>query len=88
MKPNQDRDVYYIPPNFITSGRLFGGAIRIRNAIEAGILVVLTGLPIIQLPLSLSARIIILCLITLPLGIFGVIGIEGDALSEFLIAFI
>lgn len=88
MKPNQDRDVYYIPPNFLTSGRLFGGAIRIRNAIEAGILVVLTGLPIIQLPLSLSARIIILCLITLPLGIFGVIGIEGDALSEFLIAFI
>ena len=88
MKPNQERDVYYIPPNFLTSGRLFGGAIRIRNAIEAGILVVLTGLPIIQLPLSLTARIIILCLITLPLGIFGVIGIEGDALSEFLISFI
>ena len=88
MKPNQERDVYYIPPNFLTSGRIFGGAVRIRNAIEAGVLVVLTGLPIIQLPLSLTARIIILCLITLPLGIFGVIGIEGDALSEFLISFI
>ena len=88
MKPNQERDVYYIPPNFLTSGRLFGGAIRIRNAIEAGILVVLTGLPIIQLPLSLTTRIIILCLITLPLGIFGIIGIEGDALSEFVISWV
>ena len=82
---NEDRDIYYVPPNFLTSGRLFGGAIRIRNAIEAGVLVLLTGIPIIRLPISLTARIMILCLITLPLGIFGVIGIEGDALSEFLI---
>ena len=28
---------------------------------------------------------IILCLITLPLGVFGVVGIEGDSLSEFVI---
>jgi len=82
---NEDRDIYFVPPNFLTSGRLFGGAIRIRNAIEASVLVLLTGIPIIRLPLSLTARIMILCLISLPLGIFGVIGIEGDALSEFLI---
>ena len=85
---NEDRDIYYVPPNFLTSGRLFGGAIRIRNAIEAGVLVLLTGIPIIRLPISLTARIMILCLITLPLGIFGVIGIEGDALSEFLICWV
>ena len=84
----ETRDVYYIPPNFLTTGRLFGGSIRIRNAIEATVLVVLTGLPIIRLPFSLTVRIILLCLVTLPLGIFGVIGIEGDSLSEFLIAFI
>ena len=83
-----ERDIYYVPPNFLTSGRLFGGAVRIRNAIEACILVVLTGLPIIRLPLSLTTRIIILCLIPLPLGIFGIIGIEGDALSEFLISWV
>ena len=56
----EERDIYYVPPNFLTSGRLFGGAVRIRNAIEACILVVLTGLPIIRLPLSLTTRIIIL----------------------------
>lgn len=82
-KPNEDRDVYYIPPNFLTSGRLFGGMIRARNAIEACVLVLLTGVPIIKLPFSLTTRIIILCLESLPLGIFGVIGFEGDSLSEF-----
>ena len=81
----EERDVYFIPPNFLTSGRIFGGAIRIRNAIEAAVLVLITGLPIIKLPLSLTTRIILLCLLPLPLGIFGVIGIEGDALSEFIV---
>lgn len=81
----EERDIYYIPGNFLTSGRLFGGMIRVRNAIEACALVLLTGLPIIHLGISLTARVIILCLITLPLGVFGVVGIEGDSLSEFVI---
>lgn len=84
-KPNEERDIYYIPPNFLASGRLFGGMIRARNAIEACVLVLLTGMPIIKLPMSLTVRIIILCLLPLPLGIFGIIGFEGDSLSEFAI---
>lgn len=83
QRPNEEMDVYYIPPNFLTSGRLFGGMIRVRNAIEACVLVLLTGIPILQLPFSLTTRIVILCLITLPLGVFGVVGIDGDSLSEF-----
>ena len=78
-----ERDVYYIPPNFLTSGRLFGGMIRVRNAIEACVLVIISGFPIINLPLSLTIRVIVLCLITLPLGVFGVVGIDGDSLTEF-----
>lgn len=84
----EERDVYYIPPNFLTSGRLFGGMIRVRNAIEACVLVLLTGIPIFNLPLALTTRIILLCLIPLPLGIFAVIGFEGDSLSEFAINWI
>ena len=83
QRPNEEMDVYYIPPNFLTSGRLFGGMIRVRNAIEACVLVLLTGIPILQLPFSLTTRIVILCLITLPLGVFGVVGIDGDSLPEF-----
>ena len=56
-KPNEERDIYYIPPNFLASGRLFGGMIRARNAIEACVLVLLTGIPIIKLPMSLTVRI-------------------------------
>lgn len=81
----EERDIYYIPPNFLTSGRLFGGMIRTRNAIEACVLVFLTGLPIIKLPLTLTARIILLCLVTLPLAIFAIIGFDGDSLSEFVV---
>ena len=84
----ENRDVYYIPPNFLTSGRLFGGAIRIRNAIEACVLVLLSSVPIVKLPLSLTARIILLCLVPLPLGVFGVVGLEGDSLSEFVLNWI
>ena len=84
----EERDVYYIPPNFLTSGRLFGGMIRVRNAIEACVLVLLTGIPLFNLPLSLTTRIIFLCLIPLPLGIFAVIGFDGDSLSEFAINWI
>ncbi len=84
MTNNSDhQETYYIPPNFLTTGRIFGGMIRLRNAIEAGALVFLTAVPILKLPLSLTARVIILCLITLPLGVFGVVGIDGDSLTEF-----
>ena len=79
----EEQDIYYIPPNFLTSGRLFGGMIRVRNAIEACVLIMLTGLPLIRLPFSLTTKIILLCLIPLPLGIFAVIGFDGDSLTEF-----
>ena len=46
----EERDVYFIPPNFLTGGRLFGGSIRMRNAIEAGILVLCTGVPLFRSP--------------------------------------
>ena len=82
---SEEREVYFIPPNFLTQGRLFGGVIRARNAIEACVLVLLTAIPIWSLPFSVTTRVIILCLITLPLGVFGLIGLDGDSLSEFLI---
>ena len=80
---NEERDVYFIPPNFLTGGRLFGGSIRMRNAVEAGILALLTGIPLFRLPFPLTTRIILLCLVTLPLAIFGLAGFEGVSLSEF-----
>jgi len=62
--------------------------IRVRNAIEACVLVLLTGIPILKIPAPLTTRVIILILITLPAGVFGVVGIEDDLLSEFAIGWI
>ena len=84
----KERDVYIIPPNFIEGGSLMGGMFKTRNAIEAGILGALTALPVLQLGFSLTTRIIILCLTTLPLVLVALIGVGGQSLSQFIIQFI
>ena len=84
----EERDVYVIPPNFIEGGTLMGGMVKTRNAVEAGVLGVLTALPVLRLNLSLTARVIILCLTTLPLVLAALIGIGGQSLSQFLLQFI
>ena len=63
---HEDWDTYVIPPNFIEGGTLFGGLFKVRNVIEACILALLAGIPVLSLNLSLTARIIILCLTALP----------------------
>ena len=87
MSKSNEHEVYIIPPNFIEGGTLFGGLVKIRNAIEAGILAFTLGFPIFKLGLPLTTKIIILCITALPLAIFGLIGINGECLSSFIIAF-
>ena len=84
----EERDTYVIPPNFIEGGTLLGGMFKTRNVIEAGILALLVGFPIIGLSLSLTVRIIILCLTALPLVLVALIGISGMSLSAFTLQFI
>ena len=89
MNNQNDQDTYIIPPNFVDTGTFFGGMFRARNVIEAGILAVATGLPVfLFLPFGLTARIIVLCLTTLPLVLFALIGISGESLSSFLVIFL
>ena len=83
----EERDTYVIPPNFIEGGTLMGGMFKTRNVIEAGILGAATGVPVLKLPFSLTTRIIILCLTTLPLVLVALIGIGGGSLSEFILQF-
>ena len=46
---NEERDIYTIPPNFIEGGTLLGGMFRTRNVVEAGILAVAIGGPVLSL---------------------------------------
>ena len=83
----EELDTYTIPPNFMESGTLFGGAFKLRNALEAGTLVLAIGLPVFRLPISLTMRIILLCLTALPLGLIALIGVSGESLSSFIFSF-
>ena len=87
MNNPNEHDTYYIPPNFIEGGTMFGGMFKIRNVIEGGILVAAVGVPIFMLHLSLTAKIIILCLTALPLGLLGLVGVSGECLSSFVFGF-
>ena len=86
-KTEEHHDTYLIPPNFIEGGTFFGGMFKIRNVIEAGILAVAVGVPVLSIHISLTARIIILCLTALPLALFGLLGVSGESLSSFVFAF-
>ena len=57
---HKDWDTYIIPPNFIEGGTLLGGMFKVRNVIEAVILAAIVAVPILQLSVSLTARIIML----------------------------
>ena len=87
MRSDHEQDIYIIPQNFIEGGKVFGGMFRWRNVVEAALLGIATGFPIFHLPIRLYYRIILLCLISLPLTLFGLIGIGDDSLSEFVLNF-
>lgn len=83
-KPN-DYDTYIIPPNFIEGGTFFGGLLKLRNTAEALVIVLAIGIPVFSVStLTLTAKIIILCLTALPLGIIALVGINGESLSSFI----
>ena len=74
-----ERDIYLIPPNFIEGGTLLGGMFKTRNVVEAGILAAVIGFPVLNLDLSLTTRIIILCLTALPVVLVALVGISGSS---------
>ena len=84
---HEENDVYIIPPNFIETGTIFGGTIKLRNAAEAVILSLLIGVPVFHLPVTLTTKIIIACLTVLPAALFAIIGIGVESLSSFVINF-
>jgi len=87
-KDEETDQVYYIPSNFIDTGTLFGGMVKLRNMIEAAAVVIVVGLPVLRLSVSITAKIIISCFTVLPLGLLAVMGISGESLSSFIIGFV
>ena len=84
MSNPEERQTSYIPPNFIEKGKILNGTFDIRNAIESIIISVAIGIPIFHLPLSLTTRIILLCMTALPAAMVALIGIGGESITAFL----
>ena len=85
MTNQEEQQVSFIPRNFIERGTFMGGTFKIRNAIEGGILALGITIPVLHLPLSLTVRIIILCMTALPAAMVSLIGIGGESISAFCI---
>ena len=58
MNNTEEQHPVFIPRNFIEKGTFMGGMFKIRNAIEGGVLAILITIPVINLPLTLTVRII------------------------------
>lgn len=84
MTQPEETPVSFIPPNFIEKGKILNGTFDIRNAIESIVLSLAIGIPVSHLPLSLTARIIILCMTALPAAMVALIGIGGESITAFL----
>ena len=84
MSSPEEQQIALIPRNFMEHGTFMGGMFKIRNAIEGAVLAGGIGIPVVHLPLSLTTRIIILCMTSLPAAMVALIGIGGESLTSFL----
>ena len=48
----EERDAYLIPQNFVDTGTILGGTVKLRNAVEAAVLAVGSAVPLFYLPLA------------------------------------
>ena len=85
MEEKEYSNVYAIPANYTDSGKLLGGMVETRNAVEAGFLVILVGYPeLMWIPMSTTLRIVVMTVTLIPLGVLAVMGIDGDSLLQYL----
>jgi len=85
MENNDFNNVFAIPVNYTDSGKFANGMFETRNAIEAAILLVLFGYPLVfWAPFSLTVKVVVGAIFLLPLTILALIGIDGDSLTQFI----
>lgn len=85
MEEKEYEGVFAIPANYTDSGKLLGGMLEPRNAIETVILTLLLGYPELMLiPMSGTVRIIVMTLTILPPAVISMMGIDGYSLFQYL----
>jgi len=77
-------NIYTIPPNYTDSGKLLGGLLETRNTVEAVVLLALVGYPeLIWMHLPITAKVTVMTITLLPLGVFALMGLDGDSLLQY-----
>lgn len=77
-------NIYAIPANYTDSGKLLGGMIEVRNAVEMVFLLLALGYPELMLiPMPGTIRIVVMTVTLLPLAVVSAMGIDGDSLFQF-----
>lgn len=85
MKDEEYDNVYAIPANYTDSGKLFGGMLEVRNAVETGILLMGLGYPeLAWIPLEGTARVVVMTVTLLPAAVLCVMGVNGDSLFQYI----
>lgn len=85
MEEREISNIYAIPANYTDSGKLFGGLLEVRNAVETGFLMALMGYPELMLfHMPIRLRIVMMTLTMLPVAVLAMMGIDGDSLFQYI----
>lgn len=80
---NEHENIFAIPANYTDSGKILGGLLEPRNALETAILLILVGYPELMIPMPGPLRIIVMAVTLIPLGILSAVGVNGDSLFQY-----
>lgn len=74
MEEKEFNTTFAIPANYTDSGKIFGGMLEPRNAVEALILILAVGYPELMLiPMATTIRIVVMTVTLIPIGILAAI---------------
>lgn len=84
MDEKETSNVYAIPANYTDSGKIFGGMLEPRNAVETVILMIALGYPeLVLIPMPGTIRIVVMTVTLLPLAVLSMMGIDGNSLFQY-----
>lgn len=85
MEEKEYSNIYAIPANYTDSGKILGGMLETRNAVETVLLLIILGYPeLMVIPMSGTIRIVVMTVTLLPLAVLSMMGIDGDSLFQYI----
>ena len=85
MDEKEMENLFFIPANYTDSGKLLGGMIDTRNAVETLLLLGPVGYPeLFLIPMPGTIRIVVMAVTLLPLAVVAAMGVDGGSLLQYL----